>query len=121
MVRMSAAELWELVRQEGALTPEVEAQLARERAEAIQILLSDLDNKDYLQMSVLFDDMTDEQVRQMLNSLNPLRQIGLISSLNPRQVERALPLIEAEEQRQLVRSLLAKQVQAKNGKGITQS
>ena len=104
MIKMSVDELWELVRQEGALTPEVEAELAQERAEAIQILLSDLDNKDYLQMSVLFDDMSDEQAGQMLNALSPLRQIGLISTLKPYQVERALPLIKAQEQRQLVQS-----------------
>jgi hypothetical protein len=109
MIRMSAEELWEQLRQEGALTPEVEAQLARERAEAIQILLSDLDNKDYLQMSVLFDDMDEAQVSQMLNALSSLRLVGLISSLKPYQIERAVPLIKSIKQRQLIEQLLSEQ------------
>lgn len=111
VVKLNAEELWELARQEGALTPEVEARLAKERLEAIQIILSDLENKDYFQMEAFYDDMKDEQVAQMINALNSMRLVGFISSLKPYQIERALPLIKSEKQRQLVQGLLSEQAQ----------
>jgi hypothetical protein len=106
MIKMSADELWELVRQEGGLTPEVEAQLARERAEGVKIILSDLDNKDYIQMKLAFDDMSDEQVSQMVNALSSKRLMGLVGYLKPEQVERALPLVKSAKHRQLIQELL---------------
>jgi hypothetical protein len=107
MVKVNAEELWELARQEGALTPEVEAQLARERAEAVEIILSDLANKDYFQMEAFFDDMSDGQLSRMVNALSTIRLVGLISYLKPAQIERLLPLIQSEKQRDLVQNLLA--------------
>jgi Mg/Co/Ni transporter MgtE len=111
MIKMTADELWELVRQEGALTPEVEAQLARERAEGVKIILSDLDNKDYIQMKLAFDDMNDEQVNQMVNALSLLRLAGLVAYLKPHQIERALPLIKSDKHRQLIQQLLGEEDQ----------
>jgi hypothetical protein len=106
MVKVNADELWELARQEGALTPEVEARLAQEREEAIQIILNDLDNKDYFQMAGFFDDMSDEQLSQMVNALSLLRLAGLVAYLKPEQIERVLPLIKSAKHRQLVQELL---------------
>lgn len=109
MVRINTQELWEQARKEGALTPEVEARLAKERSEGIEILLSDLENRDYLQMKISIDDMTEDQLSRMVNSLPPIRLAGLISYLTPSQVKRALALIKSEKQRQLLQLLLEEQ------------
>jgi hypothetical protein len=109
MLKINAKEIWEEARREGALTPEVEAHLAKERAEGIEILLNDLDNHAYIQMSLPFDHMTDEQVSRLVNGLSGIRIAGLISYLKPYQIERLLPFIKSETQRQSIQNLLAEQ------------
>jgi hypothetical protein len=109
MLNINAKEIWDEVRREGGLTPEVEAQLARERAEGIEILLNNLDNRDYIQMTLPFDSMTDEQVSRLVNGLSGIRVAGLISYLTPTQIERLLPHIKSEKQRQLIQDLMSEQ------------
>jgi hypothetical protein len=106
MMKLNREELWEQARKEGALTPQVEARLAKERAEGIEILLSDLENRDYFQMKASVDPMTDEQLSRMVNSLSPIRLAGLISYLSPVQVQRAISLVKSEKQRRLLKLLL---------------
>ncbi len=108
-VKLDAKEIWEEVRKEGALTPEVEARLARERAKGVEILLSDLENKDYYQMKFSVDDMTDEQLSYMVNTLHPFRLVGLMDYLKPYQIERIMPLIKSEKKRQSIQNLLDEQ------------
>jgi Mg/Co/Ni transporter MgtE len=64
-------------------------------------------------MAGFFDDMSDEQVGHMVNTLSSLRLVGLIGSLKPEQIERALPLIKSEKQRQLIQELLTEHNQGK--------
>src|SRR5947209_7425255 len=106
MVKLKAAELWEEVRREGALTPQVEAQLAKERAEAVQIILSDLENRVPFQLKSIFDDMNDEQLSQMLNQLNTSQLAGLAGYLKPVQLTRAQRLIKSDSHRRLLQLIV---------------
>jgi len=107
-MKINAKEIWEEARRAGALTPEVEAYLAKERAEGIANMLDNLDNRDFLQMSMSVDYMTDEQISRMVNKLSLIRLIGLINYLKPYQIERLLPHLN-EKDRQLIQNLMAKQ------------
>jgi len=107
MIRMKADELWELMRQEGVLTPEVEAEMAQARAEGVQILLDDLDNKDPYQLALAFNDMTDAQVSQMTAALGSLSLAALVNYLKAPQRARLLSLLKSDKQRDLLQSLLA--------------
>ena len=109
MLNINAKEIWEEARQAGALTPEVESHLAKERAEGIEILLSNLENRDYIQMSLPFDAMTDEQVGRLADGLSGIRLAALVAYLKPYQIERLLPHIKSEKQRQLIQGLLAEE------------
>ncbi|MEI6045896.1 MAG: hypothetical protein WCS37_16225 [Chloroflexota bacterium] len=106
MLKINAKEIWEEARRAGALTPEVEAYLAKERAEGIEILLSDLDNHSFDQMYLPFDAMTDEHVDRLAKGLSLIRLIGLITYLKPYQIERLLPHLKSEKQRQYIQGLL---------------
>ena len=105
-MNISAKEIWEEARQAGALTPEVEAYLAKERAEGIANMLDNLNQRDFFQMSMSVDYMTDEQISRMVNKLSLIRLIGLINYLKPHQIERLLPHIKSEKQRQYIQGLL---------------
>ncbi|MEI6043741.1 MAG: hypothetical protein WCS37_05040 [Chloroflexota bacterium] len=109
MLKINSKEIWEEARRAGALTPEVEAHLARERAAGIEILLSDLDNREYFQMTRAFDHMTDEQVNRLVDGLGGLRLAGLIGRLKPYQVERLLPHIKSEKHRLSIQNLMTEQ------------
>jgi hypothetical protein len=108
MLKINAKEIWEEARRAGALTPEVEAELAKARARGIEILLSDLDHHDYTQMYLPFDAMTDEQVDRLAKGLSVMRVIALITYLKPHQIERLLPHIK-EDDRLLIQNLMEKQ------------
>ena len=109
MLNINAKEIWEEARQAGALTPEVEAELANARARGIENMLDNLDNRDYFQMEVSVDYMTDEQVGRLVNGLSGIRLAGLIGCLKPPQIERLLPHIKSEKQRQHIQGLLTEQ------------
>lgn len=102
MIRVNSDELWELARREGALTPEVEARLAKERAEAVQIILNDLDNKAPIQIKLFINDMTDAQLVQLLDSLSIRRLAAVAEFMTPEQLARASKLAKTDKQRQLL-------------------
>jgi hypothetical protein len=108
MLKINAKEIWEEARRAGALTPEVEAELAEARARGIEILLSDLDDHDFYQMCMPFDAMTEEQVDRLAKGLSLIRLAGLINYLKPYQIERLLLHLK-EDDRLLIQNLMDKQ------------
>jgi hypothetical protein len=108
MVKVNAAELWEIARQEGVLTPEVEAYYTQQRKEAVEILINDLEGRDPWQTAQSFDDMTDQQLGIVLDSLDELAFAAFLHYIKPQRIERVRKVAKPDKQA-LLQILLGKQ------------
>jgi hypothetical protein len=106
VLKRTAAEIWEEMRRIGALTPEVEAQLERERDEAIQELLLDLDNREDFQIDSAIKYLTDEQLTGLINDLSFNRLTRIAAFLERRYLERMVTLAQEPKKKQLLQMLL---------------
>jgi hypothetical protein len=104
-LKRTAAEIWEEMRRVGALTPEVEAELAEQRARGVRGLLLDLDNRADFQIRMAIPDMSDEQLIGLTRDLSLDRLAAIAAKSKPEQLKRLADAAQEPKKRQLLQTL----------------
>jgi hypothetical protein len=114
MAMRTADEIWEEVRRMGALTPEVEADLARQWQRAVEIVLADLEHKGYDQIESVVPHMNKEQLARLVEGLPRSRIAVLPLFLKQEDLKRLEEATQDPKKRQLLEILLEEQVSTTN-------
>jgi hypothetical protein len=95
VTKATVDDIWEDMRAEGVLTPEVEAHMAQETHEAIEGMLGMLEDIEPFVIGLFFDRMTDAQASRVVNSPSILTLATFLRHFEQPQYERALSLINS--------------------------
>jgi hypothetical protein len=111
MAKRTADEIWEEVRQMGALTPEVEADLARQRQRGIEIILADLEHKSHYQIKFVVKHMNKEQAARLVEGL-PIARIAVLPMfLEHKDLKKLKEAAQNPKKKQILEWLLEDQEQ----------